>query len=128
MSIGHTEERLMLLANRLIAATEKGRVEWTSASETNTAFKASQRSGSVLIASDDGDGAYPYTLTVFDEGGRKVESLTTGAYPDVDMGSDPYEWNDTWRKLYESARGQALKIDSVINAIIDDLDSDDIPF
>jgi hypothetical protein len=128
MTIGHTEERMMALAQSALAATNDGRVNWTSVDDTATAFKADQIAGSVLIESVDRDGVFPYSLSVFDSGGRKVESLKTGWYvseTDFEDDREAFEWNDLFKALYEAARGHALNIDTVINSLINDFD---IPF
>jgi hypothetical protein len=129
MTVGHTEQQLMDLAAQLLASTQKGSLEWIPSDDTSTSFQTARRSGSVEITSDDKDGAFPYTLTVYDSGGRRVESLTTGYFMnDAGLSAGPREWNELWKQLYEAARGRALNIDTVIRSLIDELKADDIPF
>src|SRR4051812_27242205 len=108
MTPSHTQERLMILANQLLDSTQRGHTKWNVADDTNTSFQAKRRSGSVTIASDDEDGAFPYSLTLFDTDGRKVETLTTGGTPDEGLLgiSEPFEWNELLHKLYDVARGR----------------------
>src|SRR5690348_9709318 len=102
MSVGHTEGRLMALAERLLKATSEGNVVWTVADESNTSFKATRHAGSVVIESTDQDGAYPFSLSVFDPNGRKVETLNTQWYDsEFAPESEPAEWNTLWKSLYE---------------------------
>jgi hypothetical protein len=135
MSVGHTEQRLMALVQTLLDATAAGRVNWTTADDSGTAFKTNRSPGSVIVESDDRDGVAPFTVTLFNDRGNRVESLTTGyeSIPDAEGQSSRrgYPWNALWRKLYEAARGRALRIDTVIDALIEDLETnpdDDIPF
>jgi hypothetical protein len=131
--MSYTNERLQALAQGLLDATRDQRVEWTVADDTNTSFSFARTSGAVVISSKDQDGAFPYVMEVFDPAGRKVESLETGWFTDENTMEDyPFEWNETLRLLFETARAQALNIDSVINALLQEIKppkaSDDIPF
>jgi hypothetical protein len=124
MSIGHTEERVMRLVNRLIHATDRGQIEWAVANETNTAFHTSLRSGGLTIRSLDDDGTFPFVVDLFTPDGRLLQSIRTGQPAAEGSATRPYEWNALWRELYDAARGRALNIDALIDAMIDDVPDD----
>lgn len=127
MSADATISRMERLAQSLLAATEEGRVEWSAADDTQTTFSTARSAGSVVIESHDRDGAEPYILTVFDSSGRRVETLESSwDQGDTVLGiRQAARWNDLLRNLYEAARRRALNIDTVLDALINDLE---IPF
>lgn len=118
----------MELAQEFISRTRSGGITWTPVNTTNTAFQAHLRTGTVEIASDDEDGAAPFTLTVFDPSGRRIESLTTRVRQRPTGERVAAQWNPIWRELYDAARTQALNIDALVDGLLNELKEDDIPF
>jgi hypothetical protein len=128
------ENRLYELLRRLLLATEQGSasVEWHE-SDRNNAFHASIGGATVVIASDDNDGRYPYSLEILDEEGVLVDTLKSGMYEN-ENGEYPCDWNEDLEALYDMARRSVTNIDGVLDGILNFLPelpprySDDPPF
>jgi hypothetical protein len=107
--------RLIELCERLSGATLTGKVPWTA--EEDTAFSCAQRSGSVAIRSRDRDGEAPYELVIYSPKGATVESLVS----EWTTAEEPASWNAPLADLYRAARRQALGVDEILDALLDEL-------
>ena len=115
--MGYTEDRLAEVAEKLLRATERNTLNWRT-TNTQTAFQTVRSKSSAIIESVEGDGSAPHSLTIFNEDGVAVESLSS-SWDDQGL---PEHWNDFLESLYEAARRRALNIDSVISDLLGDLD------
>lgn len=120
------------LVKKLIEKTENGRIDWsheenaidpwaqTTRTSTST-FTLSLTRGTVSIWSVDGDDLHPYIFQVRGDRGQVVEQVETPRLmADDGRGFSPLE--DDVKVLYDSARRNALNIDSVLRQILEDLD------
>jgi hypothetical protein len=113
-------ERLFALVRTLADKTEAGDASWKK-SDSATAFIYSLASGSVIIASLDNDGNFPYEVSLLNDQGEVIESRSSsGRWNDDDEG----QWDDALRRLYFAARGSALNIDGVLNSMLSSLGVD----
>ncbi|WP_190866002.1 hypothetical protein [Actinomadura sp. RB99] len=121
------QSRLHELVKRLLLATEMSdsKVEWHESDRLN-AFHSTIGGATVVIASDDDDGRYPYSLEILDEEGALIDSLRSGTYQD-DNGEWAMNWNDDLEALYDRARRSVKNIDRVLNDIMKHLPKLPIP-
>ncbi|MFC5754888.1 hypothetical protein [Actinomadura rugatobispora] len=112
------QARLHELVKRLLLATEQSdsNVEWHESDRPN-AFHSTLGGATVVIASDDDDGRYPYSLEILDEEGALVDSLKSGTYEN-DNGEWEMEWNSDLEALYDRARRSVKNVDRVLNEIM----------
>ena len=109
--------KLAALIERLTRATERGVVAWQLQSETS--FSYSTGSSSVIIASLDHDGQYPFVLRVLDNSGTELESELSH------RGSLNYQERPLAteiERLYELARRSALNVDPVLDDLLNSVD------
>jgi hypothetical protein len=121
--------RVQSLLIRLSERTNAGAITWIQGSTPDTFIYSGTRA-SVALSTQDGDGAPPYVVTLYDESGNAVDAYT----------ARPTQRNVDWfkivQRLYQAARRKALNIDVVIDALEADLGDapaepinvDDIPF
>ena len=105
-------DRLIVLCERLAAATRAGATEWQD--EGNDAYRWQHADGTVTIGARDGDGQPPYELAIANGRGVRVEELES-ALVENDL---PAPWNDPLTDLYRAARRSALKADEIIDTLI----------
>ena len=109
--------RLVVLCERLAAATRGGAAEWNRGAEDTFLWTAGQ--GAVSIGSRDKDGEPPYQLVVANADGEILDELTSQLIDD----DRPAEWNGPLTDLYRAARRSALKADEIVEALIEALPS-----
>lgn len=110
------ETRLHELVQRLLLATQRGNVEWLE-SDRNNAFHASIGGATIVIASDDDDGRFPYSLEVLDREGALIDVLKSGTYED-ESGEWACDWNADLEALFDRARRSVKNVDQVLNQIL----------
>ena len=118
------DKRLLDLAGRLLALTREKRIQWNEADQSGYAFALGTRAGTVTIESVDRDGAMPFMLTLYDEAGRLIDTLS-------DPVSDPDGRlvSGQLRELYQAVRAQVFDVDKVVDAVLEAIEADlDIPF
>jgi hypothetical protein len=106
-----TRANVIVLCERLIAATVARAVEWRAGAEDE--FSWDRDEGSVTIGARDRDGQPPYDLAIFNRDGLKVEELASALVDDV-----PADWNAPLAELYRVARRSALHADALIDALM----------
>lgn len=117
MSTELEKERLMVLAERLAAATAERTAQWQLTADDVYSWAATE--GTVTVASRDRDGEPPFELTLYNAGAEKVDELTS----ELLAGDEPAPWNEPLAELYRVARRSALGADDVIDALLDRLRS-----
>jgi hypothetical protein len=106
-------ERMILLCNRLAAATGAGGgVSWEIEGPDRFVWRRAE--GMVAIATRDKDGQPPYELRVYSGNGVLVDELSSLL---VD-GDRPAPWNDALALLYRAARRSALRADELLDTLI----------
>jgi hypothetical protein len=115
MSTELEKERLMVLAERLAAATAERTAQWQATADDVYSWGA--REGTVTVASRDHDGEPPFELTLYNAGADKVDELTS----ELLAGDEPAPWNEPLAELYRVARRSALGADDVIDALLERL-------
>lgn len=110
-------EQLLTLINRLRPLTDEGDVRWEQAGPTS--FRLGLERGSISITSRDGDGDYPFTISIRNGEGVVVEEVEL--FP-VDEGAAPV------KSLYLAASRNATGANEVIADMLRELPDPDIPF
>jgi hypothetical protein len=112
------------LARALILRSERGDLAWEAVDDPETGFVHTGRAGTVLIASTDGDGQAPYTLSVLTPNGvvgdswRSVSSDRTEAMDDYQLFQD----------LYDVARRSAAGATRLISDLLNEIEPDGSTF
>ncbi len=110
-------EQLEKIVMGLVQPTKDRKVEWsTRDGETLT---LAIPSGTILLTTRDRDGEPPYKVEIYDASGTAIESFAKA----INRAPTPEEADlDTKIKaLYAVARRNAMNVDKVLDAIIDDL-------
>jgi hypothetical protein len=109
-----TDRRLVELCERLVAATSVGQVEW--AARDGTTFVCSRQNATLVLLGFDQPGVDSHELALYNPRGVKVESLCS----DWSHGTAA-SWNEALAVLYNTARRQALGVDSLLDALLTEL-------
>ena len=126
-----TDQRLLTIADRLLALTKSGRLRWQPAVRPKDAtddwqphsFTTRLPKGAVAIESDHPDGRYPYVLRVQDTVGQEVARLETGQDAERFLGDREAEpWEQAIHDLYAEAKRSAVNPEVVLDALIEALD------
>lgn len=112
MTTDGAQALLVLLCDRLAAATLSRGAEWGIDADDRYVWEHEQ--GSVSIGARDRDGQPPYELAIFNREGQQVEELASA----LTDGDRPAVWNGALAELYRVARRSALHADDVIEALI----------
>ena len=107
-----TRANVVMLCQRLTAATVAKTVEWRADGDDRYAWERDE--GSVAIGARDRDGQPPYELAISNREGQKVEELAS-ALVDDDL---PADWNAPLAELYRVARRSALRADELIDSLM----------
>lgn len=118
-----TRAPVIMLCERLAAATVSRAAEWRSDSEDQYVWERDE--GSVKVGSRDRDGQPPYEMAIFNSDGERVDDLVS-ALVDDDV---PADWNAPLAELYRVARRSALGADELIDALMAALppSAEDVP-
>jgi hypothetical protein len=111
--------KLATVAQRLLALTQKGGIDWEKDPRSEDSYSYSTTDSTVIIRSRDADGDIPYVISVRDQDGDTVATLT------VTDSFDNLAQKKTISDLYKAARRSALQTDSVLDKLIDDLAFDE---
>jgi hypothetical protein len=111
-----TDDRLIVLCERLAEATISGDAEWQG--EEEDWYLWEHLEGAVAVGARDRDGQPPYELGIMNREGQRVEQLLSALVDD----DEPAPWNDPLAELYRVARRSALHADEIIDALIDALE------
>lgn len=126
-----TDDEWLSFAQKLFRATDQYKLTWTGEDDefaAETGYRTKVPGGSTyVLSSRDGDGLFPYVLSIFD-GGRELASFTTVAYGD--------EWGHTFKdptseqsasqvlgELYSLVRRLVTGAPQKARELLDDLDS-----
>jgi hypothetical protein len=107
-----TGDRVVVLAERLAAATATNHVDWQLDGDDKFLWKRAE--GKVSIGSRDADGEPPYELAVFNGDDVKVDQLTSQLLAN----DQPAPWNEPLAELYRSARRKAYRADELLDTLI----------
>jgi hypothetical protein len=124
------QQRLLQLAERVIAETNQGKVTWRGSNDL-TSFSFTTAQGSVIVNSLDGDGQAPYRLSILNTEGTAIESVESVWDTNAGPPAPPAPWNALLQTLYETARSSAVSLDDVIDGILREIEhptDPDIPF
>jgi hypothetical protein len=113
--------QLGVLLDRLLAYTRHGSLAWERAGLTRRAiepFTVNMTQTTVRIRSVDSDQLAPFKVELLDKDGVLVETITIVSFPE---NARPH-YSEVMTEIYRLARRQALDVDNVINAAIQDLD------
>ena len=105
-------DRIIVLAERLAAATAASQVDWQLDGDDSFLWK--RQEGKVSIGSRDADGEPPYELAVYNGDGVKVDQLTSQLLAN----DQPAPWNEPLAELYRAARRKALRADELLDTLI----------
>ena len=114
------DERLVRIAERLLALTTEGKLRWQPA---ESGFSTRLASGSATVGAATAEGRYPYELRLQDGARGEVGRLVTGDDAELWLGdreADP--WEATLHDLYAAARRSAVDADAAIAAMLDELE------
>jgi hypothetical protein len=109
-----TDRRLVELCERLVAATTVGQVEW--AARDDTTFVCSRQSATLVLLRVDRPGLDSHELALYNPRGGKVDSLCS-----CWSHGTAASWNEALAVLYNTARRQALGVDSLLDALLTEL-------
>jgi hypothetical protein len=109
-----TDRRLVELCERLVAATTVGRVEW--ATRDDATFVCSRRSATLVLFRYEEPGLDSHELALYNPRGVKVDSLCSRW-----SHGTAASWNEALAVLYNTARRQALGVDSLLDALLTEL-------
>lgn len=122
------DERLVTIAQRLLALTQEGKLRWQPAGKPAegpaSSFGARLASGTAVVASSDPEGRYPYSLRIFDDHGADLGRLETGEDAERWLGdgeADP--WEQAVCGLYAEARKVAVAPEAALDKILTELKS-----
>src|SRR5947207_3346592 len=112
-------ERLITLAETLVAKTNSGSIRWTWAADGQDSLAFRYETGNATVVSEtvDHDGLAPYRLSILNREGIEVEALEWASA----SGANFQAVRDLLTNLYDAARRNALDSDSVIKDLFDDL-------
>jgi len=115
-------EKLSELMRRLRVATASGSVTWEMLGKF--AYSFSSPKSSVYVSADD-DGGPPYTIEIYDSDGAMVEQYHSalGARHERLV-----QANTDLAQLYEAIRRRVLRVDDVLDELLDELPPDPDPF
>ena len=109
-----TDRQLVELCERLVAATTVGQVEW--ATRDDATFVCSRQSATLVLFRFDGPDLDSHELALYNPRGVKVDSLCSRwSY------GTAASWNEALAVLYNTARRQALGVDSLLDALLTEL-------
>jgi hypothetical protein len=96
-----------------------GRIKWEKDPRSEDSYAYSTTDTTVIIRSQDADNELPYVISVRDQDGDTVASLTVAAsFSDLDQ-------RNMFTDLYKAARRSALQVDGVLDRLIDELEIED---
>ncbi|MET8993744.1 hypothetical protein [Amycolatopsis sp. NPDC004169] len=111
------DERLIKIAEALLARTEAGKIEWEARDYpgADDQFDYSTTWNTITVKSVDGDGQRPYGMYIKNENGLEVDHLIN-----MDLGVQ-----NLLSDLYSAARYIALDVDNNLDKLLDELSSED---
>jgi hypothetical protein len=112
MELRADQARLIVLCERLAAATLDGAAEWRGEGDDHYMWERGE--GAVSIGARDRDGQPPYELTIFNHDREKVDELASALVDD----DRPAAWNGPLVELYRVARRSALRADEIIDMLL----------
>lgn len=117
-------ERVQRLFERVYAATVDGDLRWEQAA--SYVFRTSKSGAELRVESVDRDGQSPYGFSIVDPGtGEVIDTIKSGSVGTAAAGSPAREQirttNKMLRDLYDTARGQALGFDALLESLESDL-------
>lgn len=104
--------KLGAIARGLLLLTQNERIKWDKDPLSDDSYSYSTTDSSVIIRSRDADSRFPYILSVRDQDGDTVATLT------VADDSRDVDQRRTISELYNSARRSALKVDVVLDNLV----------
>jgi hypothetical protein len=125
--------RLIKLAELLLARTREGKISWTPTDDERSFLYTASGTSAMINSTVTFDGRNQATLSVLNNRGTVIEKIVnefslrdeTGLY----VGEAP--WNETLDDLYQAARRDALKITSLLDNFLANLEeeggSQDVP-
>lgn len=123
--MSETTHPLVVLAEKLLAATRRGKIDWQS--ETDTSFSYMGSGTSVFVRSEETDGQPPIEVMLVNREGVVVESVSSHRPPDAWSQREERPWHDTLVDLYSAARSSAFDIQKEISNVLDSIEGDDEP-
>lgn len=115
-------ERMITLAKNLLEATKAGKISWALTDRENKFLYAGTRSSVAIELFTERFGDDDYTLSLINNRGTTIDSLTTEHYSVEDHPPIPAEWNDSLEDLYYSARRIAHNVDEAIESMLADIE------
>lgn len=121
------DERLLTIAQRLLALTGDAKLRWQPAGKPEdgpaSTFMTRLASGSAAITAATPQGRYPYELRLLDTARSEVGRVVTGDDAELWLGDREAEpWEVTLKDLYAAARGSAVDSDAALNAMLAELE------
>lgn len=111
--------KMQRLVNRLTYATNSGQIEWQDTDRPH-AFQYVTTTASVIVATQDDDGAAPFTVELVDSSGAIVETLSTHESGHGGR-MEPTQWEESVENLYHLARRSVHDVDRVVDEILGNL-------
>jgi hypothetical protein len=122
MTTDRTAKPLTNLARQLISSTDRRVINWEVAGE-EASFSCKLTAGTATIESVDKDGREPFKFSLTTPSGELVDYIETEWYGEEDGDAEPASWNSLLTDLFEAARRSALKIDGLVDAMVQELKS-----
>jgi hypothetical protein len=128
MTSDDTQSRLAQLGDTLLKQTQAGAIEWR-ATDDEQAFLYRGSRGSIIVRREWNERAERSNcfLTVLNTRGTEIESLGEGTVKNEQGRVVAAGHNKMLRELYQHARRSALKIDEVIEGLLEEVKNPNKP-
>lgn len=121
MPANATDDRMLKIAKALLTQTTNGNITW-QATDDPEAFLYSGSKTSIIIDTNNKRAPQPFWLKILNQNGTVVETL----YAVQVFGDDDTKANyELLKALHSLARRNALKVDAVIDGVLQELE--DLP-
>jgi hypothetical protein len=117
------------LVKALLTKTQKGDIDWQEAFSNDT-FQVSFKDHTVQISMREGltEGSPIYFVNIINEGGIVADRFDDEDLDQEDGGKMGGPWFKAMKDLYNLALRHARGADKALNAILNEIEDDDIPF
>lgn len=124
------DERVLLIAERLLGLTSSGRQRWQAVAPPEDAdaewvpaeFGTRLEQGGAVIESRTPEGRYPYRLVLYDLAGAEVGKVESGSDAESWLGDGEADaWEVTLKDLYAAARHTAVDADAALDGMLEEL-------
>lgn len=115
-------EKMVRLAESLLAGTRDGKVAWTPTDSENEYLCTGTRSSVTIESYEDRDGDRVSTLSLLNNRGTVVDSLKSAFISNGPSSYTSESWNQTLEDLFYAARRVAHNVDDALDAMFADIE------